>query len=125
MSTEPAHPSLTAQLPDPSPGDFPALEAVASKYDQLLDLAGEVLEGRMSARMKLWEDGEVEIRAWHEHGYPDSDVEHRTVLRYHSRSGDVIGAIFEVSGESKTLLHKETITNIGALGPAARRKNWE
>jgi hypothetical protein len=108
----------------PSPEDLPSLEAVASKYDQLVELAGQILQGRMTVRLRCWEDGEVEIRAYHAHGYPDSHVRHKTILRYHSGSGDVVGAVKEVSGETEELLHKETIANLGALGDAARRKNF-
>ena len=105
----------------PSTGDIPDLTAVQPKLDQLLELADEVLEGRCSVRVNLWEDGEVETRVWHAHGYPDSDIRHRTVLRYHSRDGDVTGAVFETSGDERALLHKETLANLGMLGAPSKR----
>lgn len=107
--------------PGPSTGDIPDLTAVQPKLEQLLELAEEVLDGRCSVRINLWEDGEVEIRVWHAHGYPDSDVRHRTVLRYHSRDGDVTGAVFETSGDERALLHKETLANLGMMGAPSKR----
>jgi len=104
-----------AQAYTPSPDTFLSLEAIAPKYDELRDLAGEILSGPMSIKLRLWEDGEVEMRASHEHGYADSDVRHRTVLRYHSRTGEVIGGVFETGGSEKTLLHKETVADFGSL----------
>jgi len=104
-----------AQAYTPSPDTFLTLEAIAPKYDQLREFAGEILSGPMSIKVRLWEDGEAEMRAYHEHGYADSDVRHRTVLRYHSRTGEVIGGVFETSGTEKTLLHKETVAHFGSL----------
>lgn len=123
MATRKGAAAVRDGMSTPSPGEFPALEAVAPKYDRLLELAEENLDGPISARFRCWEDGEVEIRVYHAHGYADSDVRHKTVLRYHSRTGDVVGAVKEVSGDSEALLHRETITNIGSLGDEARRKN--
>lgn len=99
----------------PSPEALPDLARVVDKYDAVVQLAGEILQGPMSVRLRCWEDGEVEIRAYHGHGYPDCDVTHRTVIRYHSNEGKVIGAVFETSRESKTLLYREQLTTIGTL----------
>lgn len=116
-SPMPDRDSLSDAVADPSLDAIPDLTALQPKYERLLELADEILVGRATVTIELWEDGEAEIRVYHAHGYPDSDVRHRTVLRYHSETGDVTGAVFETGvADGKTLLHREKIANIGTLG---------
>lgn len=116
--------SDTVEVRGPEAPELLSLGAVQPKYEALVELADEILSGRMTVRIKLWEDGEVEIRAYHVRGYPDSSARHKTILRYHSRSGDVIGAVKEVSGETDDLLLRETVGNLGRIGDSGRRKNF-
>jgi hypothetical protein len=95
---------------------LPPMDVVAEKFDRVCDLAAEHLEGRIQTRIKTWEDGEFEIRVYHGYGpCCESGERLRAVLRYHSRSGDVDGALVVVDGDERKLVHRETLANIGAV----------
>lgn len=92
---------------------MPMFDDVAEKLATLLDLAQQELEGRISTRIRMWEDGEFEIRVWH--GYasprPEDPVRLRAVLRHHSTDDYVEAAIMKIDdtvGEKK-IVHRETI----------------
>jgi len=101
---------------EPDTDAIPSLHAIADRYDELLAIAEEHLNGRITTRIRAWEDGEVEIRAWHGYGpYDGGDDRLRAVLRYHSRSGAVTAAVLRLDGDKREVLHRETLTTLGGL----------
>lgn len=120
---------MPPDYPEPSVRDVPDLETVAPYYDHLLELARELLDGPISTRIKTWEDGEFEIRAFHGYGphpqRPRTTFHH--VLRYHSGDDEIVAALLAVDIDTvdKTLIARETVQADGVRLDAGRpqRKN--
>jgi hypothetical protein len=113
----------TAPPNDPDTDAIPSLHAVAERYDDLLAIAEDQLDGRITTRIRAWEDGEVEIRAWHGYGpYDRGDDRLRAVLRYHSRSGAVTAAVLQLNGDKREVLHRETLTTLGGFSAGDPRE---
>ena len=106
---------------------LPALDAIAPAYDRLLEAASERLEGPIQTRIRTWEDGEYELRAYHGYGpheqRPGTAYHH--VLRYHSREGELLEALLavDIDTTAKSLIHRERVATDGGRRPA--RKNGE
>lgn len=94
----------------PSTEEMPSLDVVAEKTAAVFTLAQEELESRLSTRIRMWEDGEFEVRVWHSYGPYGGDTNLRALLRYHSRDGDIEGGVTERCGDERRILHRETLT---------------
>lgn len=96
----------------------PPLETVAPYYDAVLELAERELDALIQTRIRTWEVGEFEIRAYHGYGphplWPQTTYQH--VLHYHSEEREVtIGLLaIDLDTEDKTLIYKRLV---GAVSP--------
>lgn len=77
---------------------MPSGQRLMTAYQDMIELADELLHGPITVETWSWEDGDIEIRAWHTFGGVESI---RAELQYHSAQDGVKAAIWRYEGDER------------------------
>jgi len=105
--------------PEPSVSKLPSGEDLNRVYQIALNLARNRLDSPLSVTINTWEDGEVEVRAWHKYPLHERGRFLKGVVRLHTREG-ATGAILlvDVNTDKETLIEKWCIDSGSVVADA-------